>query len=712
MRWHAWCASALAAFALSAHGEAASEAVPTTATADAPSAAAPTETGDDSHWWSFGEQEFMQGLGIDPEAGLFRLGYWRTTLDLRATGNLQETKAEQYPDTKYYSYLTDEGLTVRNDGWYLLDPRLLTGSASIRFGLQQARQDVDDQGTAQDGDVTDYYLSVALLPEKPYNAVLQAGHSEYVTSHAGGGTTSSSHTNESATLYWRESSILREKDIAPYFSASLLGSQDDLRETTTNAGRQFNRDEQRERVQLEAHNGFETGDLTLHLEQVDLVNNAFEEGSYTSRTADLSYSLDFGSNLNRHTNTDVNYNKRDGDLGTETLDLEEYLYVEHNAFLSSSVYYLYQSVDSASGSSTAQRADAGLQYSPFLNVSSNFDLFGSRIDYDTGTVDTRGGSAGVDYTHWLPAAGTLTASMSGGLQYTDSQLVAAGVPIVDSPYQAPPELGAGAGFLLNETDVVASTIVVVDVRDGARLPTALGVDYEIEVEGNRTRIVPLATSAVIQGGDPLEISYLHLVDPSVESRIGTQSYMLTADWDWIAVSLTHDVTRQDPLSGQDQTLLSDQDRTALRVDVRRDWGDWRARGNARAARYRDERLNYDEVRLNENFTWRPSYDWQLSLDASQTQSKFIDTGRVSRYYSARLGGTWHSRRGWWTDGYLSWRTQDDTDMVTETITEGFIRVRRNWPQLTLSCALGIGQRDRGAVQTTYENLQINITRTF
>ena len=151
---------------------------------------------------------------------------------------------------------------------------------------------------------------------------------------------------------------------------------------------------------------------------------------------------------------------------------------------------------------------------------------------------------------------------------TTSVVSSAHVPVVDSPYQAPPELGAGAGFLLNETDVVTSTIIVVDVRGGARLPTVLGIDYEVEVEGNRTKIVPLATSPVIQAGDPLQVSYSHLMDPSLESRITSQSYFLSGDWQWIAVSLTHDTTKQEPLSGQQQALLSDQKRTALRVDLR------------------------------------------------------------------------------------------------------------------------------------------------
>ena len=99
----------------------------------------------------------------------------------------------------------------------------------------------------------------------------------------------------------------------------------------------------------------------------------------------------------------------------------------------------------------------------------------------------------------------------------------------------------------------------------------------------------------------------------------------------MAIALTHDITKQDPLSGQQQTLLSDQQRTALRVDLHHDWGNWRAIGNARAARYRDERLNYDELRLNEDLTWRPSYDWQL---AAGREPDGVEVSRFGSHHSA------------------------------------------------------------------------------
>jgi hypothetical protein len=671
-----------------------------------------TQDTDESKWWRFDEDTFLRGLGVESTGGIFGIGLWRNSLDLRGIGNMQQTTSPGFPDTEFYSYLTEQGLTLRNVGWYVVDPRLLVGDASVRFGFQQARQDSGETRTGQGGDVTDYYLNLTFLAEKPYTATLRAARSESVNSLSGGGTTASVVDTRGATLYWREASILRDKEIAPYFSATLFAGQEDLRETTTNAGQRFERDEQRDRARLDAHNAFLNSDLTLGLEQVNLDNRIFPEASDRNRSADANYSLDFGENLNRHVDSHVNYNERTGDFGTETLDGDVRLLLEHTAFFSTNAYYLYQDTDSPLGSSTSQFASAGAQYLPFLNLTTNADLSGSRTELDGGTINTEGLSGGLVYDHPLPAAGNLSISVNGAVVGSESQLDQAGVPVIDEAYQAPPELGAGAGFLLNQRNVVTSTIIIFNVRGGARLPTTEGIDYVVEVQGDRTRIEPLATSAVIRGGDPLEISYVYLVDPSLKSRTTSQSYSISTDWSWIIATLSHDTTRQEPLDGSRSTLLSDQDRTMLNLTMRGDWQEWTGRATARLARYRDDRLNYDEIRLDQSLSWRPGYRWQVSLDAGQTDSHFVDTGRESQRYDARLSANWHSEHGWWTDGYLTWRTLRDTEVENETITEGYLRVRRNWPQLSLSCAAGMGQRDRGGVQTTYENLYVSITRLF
>ena len=706
MKRAACCASALAWVSLACHGVAAA------ADAVATPAAAAAAGGEQPSRWTWSGGSLRQALGFGSGAGLFRLGYWQNTVDVGANGNLQSTTSSDYPDADFYSYLLSQGITFRNQGFYVLDPRLLTGDASVRVGFLQSRQDASDLGTSQQGDITDYYLSTTLFGEMPYSANLSLAHAQYTTSQAGGGTTEASNTNQRAVLYWKETSFLRTREIAPYFSASLTASKEDLDETTSNAGQQFRRDESRESLQLEGHNGFETSDLSFSLERLDLDNRAYPLGSYSDQSANVTYSLDFGTNLNLHSDTYLYYEDRTGDFDLTTLDLEQHMFLEHSEYFSSNYYYLYQSTEALIATTTAQRAAAGVQYMPFLNVTTNADVFGSKLDLDTGTIDTAGASGGVSYNHGLPGNGVLTVSANGGMQYSNSQLQASAVPVFDESYQAPPQLGAGAGFTLNHPDVITETIVVVNVRGGGRVRATEGLDYVVDVEGNRTRIVPLPTSAVIQPGDPLEVSYLYVVDPSLESRLDSYSWYVGADWDWISVALTRDVTKQVPLSGQEQTLLSDQDRTVLQVNLVGDLGAWEARGYARASHFRDTRLMYDEIMLNESVWWRPGYSWYAGLDASQSETRYPESGRRSRYFLNRLSAAWRSERGWWADGFVSYRTNEDTDLIGETILEGFVRLRRNWPQFAFSLALGVGQRDSGNVKTVYQNVLLNVTRTF
>jgi hypothetical protein len=150
----------------------------------------------------------------------------------------------------------------------------------------------------------------------------------------------------------------------------------------------------------------------------------------------------------------------------------------------------------------------------------------------------------------------------------------------------------------------------------------------------------------------------------------------------------------------------------LQVNLVGDMGVWEARGYARASRFRDTRLMYDEVMLNESLWWRPGYNWYAGLDASQSETRYPESGRRSRYYNNRLSAAWRSERGWWADGFVSYRNNEDTDLISETIFEGFVRLRRNWPQFAFSLALGVGQRDSGGVKTVYQNVLLNVTRTF
>lgn len=654
----------------------------------------------------------LQYLGVDTWSDIFRLGSWNTMLDLEVEGNLQRTQAPDEEPADFLSRYAREGLSIANNGFSLVDPRLLTGDFGVRFAFVQGRQDVRGVKSSQSGDITDYYFDATLLQELPYNLSFLANHSEDVTSQPGGGSTAGINSSQGLTFRWREDSFLRDREILPYFSATLQARQEHTQQVTTTAGQSFRRDEQRRLVRLDGHNGFETGDLYFRFEDMDLENRFYPAGSYRSRYVDLGYGVDFGPNLNRQSNTHINYNERLGAFSASNLYLDQRFDVEHTDFLSSSYLYAYQRQESPDGTTATHIGDVGIHYMPFLNVQTSLDVFGSKNTLPTGTIDTKGAYADVRYDHGLPWGGALSASLGGGLRYNDTRLQSSLVPVIDAPYQAPPEFGAGANILLKDSFIEADSIVVVDVRDGARLPTAANVDYTVVVEGSQTRIVPLATSAVILPGDPLEVSYRYVVDPSLESRTNTRSMILTADWTWIAFALTHDETRQVPLSGQETTRLGSQDRDAFRVDLRGERGAMLARADGTVSRYRDTFLVYDELRVGGHLNYRASYRWLLNLDGSLTNTDFVLTGRQSRQRGLRFGANWSSETGWWGDGYLSYRTLRDTQVPSETVTEAVVKLRRKWTALDFSASLGLGERTRGGVQSRYVDIHLTAIRQF
>lgn len=674
------------------------------------SSAAPADDG--SSWSSPADWAIFRGLGVESWMDVFRFGTWQATVDLSGDGNLQKTQSPGTPDATFSSRLTTEGVSFRNQGFALVDPRLLTGDVGVHLAIQQGAQDSGESSTAQNIDVTDWFVDATLLQEMPYNLAYAAGHTEVVTSLVGGGSTASKGDSQLATFTWREDTFLREKEIMPYFSATAQAGRQHLQAVTRVAGQTFRQDEQRSFLRLDGHNSFLNGDLYFDLENSDLQNYEYPAGSFRSRYGNVNYDMDFGPNLDRHSTTILNYNERSGDFDFSYLNLNENLDIDHSDFLSSYYDYSLVQTDSPFGSSTSNFGSAGVEYSPYLNLSTNINGIAGRDTFDSGYIQTVGGSGGASYYHALPASGQLSTSLNGSLNYNESHLQSARIPAIDQPYAAPPELGAGAGFVLRDSNVVTDSIIVVDVRGGSRVLTEEGVDYDVIVEGSQTTIVPLPTSAVIQPGDPLQVSYFHLVDPSVESKTITRSGYVLMDWNWIAVSYTHDETRQVPLSGQQTLLLSDLDRDTLRLELRGDWGAVQAWGYGSAMRYRATDLDYDQENLVGNVSYRPSYTWLFLLNSTLSDTKYLTTGRESKQKAVRLDISWNSPTGWWANGFVSYRTLDDTDMPYETVADAVVQVRRNWTKLDFLASVGVGERTRGDVQTRYGNIHLAVVRQF
>jgi hypothetical protein len=644
--------------------------------------------------------------------GGLRLGSWQGELQGIFEGQEQRTRIQGGPETDFSRRRALGRLTVRNEGFSVLDPRLLTGNLGLTYDVLRDRQESGGVATERTGKLTGYTFDATALAQMPYNATVFANRSQNFFTQPFGGSSDLTFESRGLVLRLREDSVLRERGLLPYFSASLRAYQEQNDELTSIAGQSFRRDDQRDVLTLEAHNGFETADLDFRYESTDFQNRVFAPGTYQSDVVNLNYSRDFGPTLNRRWDSRIFSSDRSGATRLRFASVDEQLRIAHHRDLSTTWRYVATRQEVARGTTITQNGVFRLRHQLYDNLTTDLEASDLQQTLPDGTRQTAYGQADFNYRRGLPDNARVHARLGGRYQRDDNALQASLIQVIDEPHAAPAVLGGGAGFLLNQRFVVASTIDVVDTRGGARLPTTLGIDYTVVAEGDLTRIVPLPTSAVIQPGDPLAVSYLYEVDASL--RYATSSYWLGAgaDFGWVAFSAGRDESRQAALSGRDSAFLEDRRKDEAQLEFRGQWGDVQARAGGDFVRYRATQLAYDSQRFNQLLRYRPHSGLSLALTTQQQRTDYDLPVRHSESRSARLTLDWFAPGGVLVTAYLAWSSYRDTQLPEDDVTEANLRLRRTWRKLELASTLGAIHRTRGTVDIDDKRIMLTATRKF
>ena len=567
----------------------------------------------------------LSEFGVESWWDVVRFPRWTGTLGLTLDSQQQRLASPGSPATQSRSDLASETATIRNDGFFVLDPRLFTGTLAFGVTLAQQRQQADAASTSQSGTLTNYSFDGTLLPEAAYNANVFAVRTQTTYVLPSGSTTASDNQFAGFALRLRENSILRDREILPYFSANLTAQQMETRQTTTTGGQSFRQDDQRDQIAFDLHNGGLTSDLNFQYQFNRLENRVYAPGSYDSQSANLVYSLDFGPTLNRRWDSRINYYSRVGQNSQSDLDsleVSEFLTIDHNVDRSSNYNYQLTRQATPFGTSTTQVGVAQVNQQVYANFSVSGRINGLYSTLPGGTITSGGGNASLNYNRRLPWDGNLTASAGGSSLVTTTNVEGGAVQVQDAPYAVPPVTGAGSRILLADRNIVSETIVVVVLKGATRVLAVLDVDYSVRVDGDRTSILPLLSSALMLPGDPLNISYVYNVAPDNKFRTTSRSFSFGVDWPFVGFSFSHDESNQTPLEGGDNTLLLDQRRDAGTVYAGGIWDEYRVRVSLGVVNYDSTRLAYLERRADQYFTYQPYQNLLFSLAANQYHTEY------------------------------------------------------------------------------------------
>jgi len=587
----------------------------------------------------------------------------------------------------------------------------MTGNASVSVGqFQDSASNNGVQGSGS-GSLTGYSIDTTFVGATPYSSFAHASRVQNFSSYAFG-RTETTVEDQGAAFHLGETSFLTGWGI-PYFSSSLSVEREHDNQSTTNViGSNLELDEVRKRLIYDGHKGFLTSDAYWNYSLDDVHDANYAQDDSRTQTALLNYSLDFGPNLNRRWDSNLTYFDRGGQSPYTSSSAVEKLRIEHRSDLSSDYSYIGIHTSAPTGTTTTQIGAADVAYQMNKNLRASALVSGQHESLPTGTIDYDSGTAQLSYQRSLPNDGTLTAQVTDNHQWHDNSLTSSNVSVIDESHQAPTPLGAGNGFALNQPYALAGSIVVVDTRGGARLPTVEGVDYNVITIGGTTRILPLVTSVVIQPGDPLLVNYTYEVNPSIKYVTSASSGGVGLSYSWITIQGLHDEASQRLVSGQDSGFLNEFNSDSVTVDLRGAWRKFQFQGGAGYLHYDSTQVTYIQRRLHEFTSYRPASNLSVGLNTNWSVTDYSLPSSRSETLSVNLGLDRFSPGGWTTNALLSHRYDKESFQPTETIDEASVTEKWQSGLFSLLSTVAAARLSRGTYETTNWRFQITGIRAF
>jgi hypothetical protein len=641
--------------------------------------------------------------------GIVNLGTWDGTLDTSVGYSRDLISYNGVAGPAFSQRNTSELLNIRNNGFFVLDPALLSGSVGVTLGMEQERASSSGYTTNVDSKIRGYSIGTSLLNDLPYGGGLFANRSQTMTIEPFGHVDTTT-TNRGFTARLNEGSPLRDLGL-PYLSGTVQMEQQHLQEISTSVLGQGAsvQDQMRKTLSAQGHKGFETADLDCQGEVDDIEDQFVANGSYRSKAASLMYGVDFGPTLNRRLDSRMSYLGREGVAPMSLFSLNENLGVGIFNNLSANYGYQLTRLDALNISSLGQVGSFGLQYQPYQNLGASVSLQHQQQPY--GTIDVAGGALAYHFERSLPWQGKLLVRLNGGDSLTDTHIQSSLANITDEAHVAPAAFGAGAGFMLNQSFALPASIVVVDTRGGALLQTVLGIDYELLQVGGQTTVIPLLTSTIIRPGDPMAVSYTYKIAPSLKYLTATKSASVTTNFGWISFNVTHNQSDVTLLAGDNSLFLPYFRNDSARMDLHGNWDSIQGAAGTSYLNSRSTMMSYVEQRYYQNVTYQYASNLGVTINSEWTLTDYqIPAAHQSDARSTNLTANWIVDSGLMVSAHTGFRYLVDTSMPTETVSDAGLRGRLSYGKLSVLSDLLFNRRVRDGAELSNWQVKLTVSR--
>jgi len=648
----------------------------------------------------------------------FTLGNWETTLELVADYTNVEVDRGQTRRSENESLRTEERLTLRNNGSYYFDRRLLDLSFGATFGLSQdsvtsstSGMDFEDN---RDADLSGYDFFAGILKGKnTLSANLFANRNRYIQTRELAGRTDIDIQQQGLTLISRS-----------LYIPSTLSIRQELIDESTRAGPTTVRsDEQRDILTYQGRRGWLNSQLTLRYEQIEKTDEFFPLLDFESREGSVYSSIDFGPKLKLRWDSRLRSFSRDDFSEEDRLDIEQLLQVQHSPQLRTRYRYYYIDTSRPAGDTRTETASFGLHHRLYDSLTTDLQAEATDQNLVDGSRQFYVIRTNFGYTKLLPGEGRLTASLGYSHEEEDDDFDVAFVPQESHAFDATFALPVGLG----NTNVVAASVQILKVAEGPSVagcgtlpvPNMLveGVDYSLQTIGNRTEIIPLPctlTTPGINPGDTIAVDY-EFTRGGMPVAFASDNYRVnvSVDYGWIRPFFVHQQTNQELTSGTGGDFLTDLQIDILGLELRRDRGRLQTSIRTEFEEYDSDDQIYDEFRANQTlrYAFRPGLT--LTLNGRQSFREFsMPTNRKTDLLSLRSILSYSRGPNLYIDVLGNIRSIEDSIVPEEYIRELGVQVRWHYGRLEVYPSLKYIDIERGNVDSSEYRAFVRLRRRF
>ncbi len=673
------------------------------------------------------------------------VGAWSAEVGLRYMNGEQTSTAAGGDSATTKTNAFGESFRVGNSGFYVLSPLLFTGGLAVDLELTQDKGSGAGNDTSTSGRAVGYAFDGTFLSEKPYPVMVAAHRNQTRTLQSYGGLTVGSNQSRGAVFNLHPDGIFNDWGY-PWTEGKFEITQEHNQSTTTSFGQSLVLDEESKNFNFNASKGFETADLRFNYQLNDRINHRFSQGNFQSKAAELDYSLDFGPTFNRQFDSKWAYQSRDGQSATSIWSNSERLHLDHARKLSTD--YSFDAIKMSSGNTTslAQNVRAAVSHQLYQNLHTTAAVNAGQTALSSGSTRAWGGQLGQNYNHSLPGKGTFMANWSAGLQRNRNDLNSPIVQVLDEAHTPPTPLTARLGFLLNQRYVEVASIRVFNVKGGGRteLPTA---DFDVQVEGNQTRIIPL-TSLLVADGDPLVVSYSYQVDPNLASDTQSRAFGLGVDYHWINLSYGHQESKQTPINQISSAFLQSSSQDYVQMGLQGVVLDKTASANLTLENNAGDNLANRQLKFRTGLAWDSGQDLHTSVNAQLSHASHtlpdrhttllaglqgalhwydqnlvlgLNASRSSyeglaphtdQVLALRAALDWQGEGDWRHSLSADWSHHNDTTQPSDSLMQLSAKSTVTLGKLSLNMNAALGQSQRGGNRSVNRSFNISAVRQF